>query len=221
MDTTAKNKEIHHLILHNEQLKLILQMLCDGRAYTQTEIKNSARLENNEPDKFLSLLIKKGIVKSRSNRQRPYYYIKDPQLLTSIKNPLYSNTEKLLPTGIEYCRHCYKHLAGYVGVKLEEALVGKGLLIRQHTDNYLITDKGWNWFEHLGIDKKALINSKRLTKQYLDFSERKSHLGGKLGEALMAAFVKLKWIEQIPDSRAVKITPTGKNKLKEELLLFF
>lgn len=49
----------------------------------------------------------------------------------------------------------------------------------------------------------------------LDWSERRYHLAGALGNAILERLVELKWVQRLPKTRAIKITPAGKNGLKK------
>ncbi len=123
---------------------------------------------------------------------------------------------------MKYSRHCYKHLAGYVGVKVTEALVNKGVL-KPADIHYEVTDMGWKWLdEELEIHEDDFAQQgKRLSKQCLDFSERKSHLGGKLGETILSKMLETGWAHKVPDSREIRFTPRGKEWLKDKLGLRF
>jgi hypothetical protein len=48
----------------------------------------------------------------------------------------------------------------------------------------------------------------------LDWSERRPHLGGALGTALLNVALKRKWVIQDLDSRALDVTGFGRRELK-------
>lgn len=196
----------------------VLSKLRDGRAWTEIELTNAAKTDRESIQKFLNEMAKAGVVKARLSRQRNYYYLeKDVRddLAAFLDLPQESKV-KPLPTGMKYCRHCYNHLAGYVGVKLTEALIENQMLIKEDRD-YTVTDLGWQWFSSLGIHKTDFDKSKRLTKQCLDFSERKSHLGGQLGDALLERMLAREWLAKVPDTREIRITKNGHRELKNQL----
>ncbi len=127
-----------------------------------------------------------------------------------------ATTEKT-PAGIKYCRSCYKHLAGFVGVQVTEALVRHGYLIQNEAD-YSVTEDGWVWFKKLGIVSEDFKGKYRpLTKQCLDFSERRPHLAGLLGQAMLQRMLELHWLERIPGGRSIKLTDRGKKALQTQL----
>ncbi|HRN73131.1 MAG TPA: hypothetical protein PLM81_08385 [Ginsengibacter sp.] len=113
----------------------------------------------------------------------------------------------------KYCRSCYNHLAGYVGVSLTEALENKGILKRQNT-GYDITESGLKFFNSLGISVQApdKSNNRPLTRQCIDGSERRPHLAGKLGDALLHLLFEKKWVKRLGESRAIVPTDKGERE---------
>ena len=49
-----------------------------------------------------------------------------------------------------------------------------------------------------------------LCRECLDWSERKSHLAGRLGRAIYAHMLAEGWARRVEGSRAVQFTPKGK-----------
>jgi DNA-binding transcriptional ArsR family regulator len=116
-------------------------------------------------------------------------------------------------------RICYDHLAGTVGVAVSEALVARNLLV-EHNDGYLVTDEGHRDLKILGISAEELQGRDRpFARRCMDWSERRHHIGGKLGAALMSTFIELKWVRLHEASRVVSITPTGRQELRAWLHL--
>lgn len=53
----------------------------------------------------------------------------------------------------------------------------------------------------------------------LDWTERRPHLAGALGAGLADRLLELEWVRRIPATRAVRITPLGQRRLRDELTL--
>src|SRR5437764_796080 len=69
--------------------------------------------------------------------------------------------------------------------------------------------------ENLQIDTDALAHPRRpVCKACLDWSERRHHLAGMLGAAMMTRFTELKWAarDEAPGSRVVNFTRTGEKQ---------
>ncbi|MGV3487733.1 MAG: ArsR/SmtB family transcription factor [Tuberibacillus sp.] len=117
---------------------------------------------------------------------------------------------------VRHARTCYDHLAGKLGVLLTEAFLQKGYLIDDEVD-FLVTEMGEKYFHDFGIDLDALRNKRRyFARKCLDWSERRYHLAGSLGNAILVRLLNLGWIEKLPD-RALKVTKAGSVGLYESL----
>ena len=67
----------------------------------------------------------------------------------------------------------------------------------------------------LAVDAPSLAHPRRpVCKACLDWSERRHHLAGTLGAAMMQRFAELKWAarDPTPGSRVVNFTRTGEKK---------
>ena len=119
--------------------------------------------------------------------------------------------------GFSHCRTCYKHLAGYVGVALAEAMEAKNIL-KKSENIYLITTEGWVWFSKFGISKNDFKNSRRpMTRQCIDGTERRPHLAGQLGDVLLEKMISKGWFDKVALKRELHITPNGRQSLKDYL----
>lgn len=108
-------------------------------------------------------------------------------------------------------RTCYDHLAGRLGVALADSLAERGHLLLDD-DGGEVTEDGARFFDRFGLDLAGAAGQRRrFCRPCLDWSERRLHLGGAVGAALAQRCVALGWIERIKDSRAVAITPQGRD----------
>lgn len=215
-------EQVTTLIDHNPNPLLLFHKLSEGRAFTLVELAKASNLTQEEATHLINLIIQQGLLSIRSNRKRIYYFIPREEVRMIIQRIANANgltKAPNSPTVMKYCRHCYAHLAGFVGVAIERALIKKGYLTRENKElTYEVTASGWEWFKELGIQEHDFIGSNRkLTKQCLDFSERKSHLGGRLGDALLTQLLSKEWVYHVPNSREIRLTTLGQRMLKKEL----
>jgi hypothetical protein len=105
-------------------------------------------------------------------------------------------------------RTCYGHLAGRLGVEITDALTGSGALTRTG-DRFTITDPAP--FERIGVQTD--LDAKPCN----DWSERRPHAAGPLGVALAKRLFALGWIERLPQPRAIRLTPEGRDGLQATL----
>jgi DNA-binding transcriptional ArsR family regulator len=116
-----------------------------------------------------------------------------------------------------YARTCYSHLAGRVAVEIAEALQERRVLTAE-TRQFGITVRGHEWFRQLGIDLTAAsLKQPGFARRCPDWTERRDHIAGKLGSALLNRFRELKWFVPLRNSRALRVTLEGQQKLRDLL----
>ena len=95
---------------------------------------------------------------------------------------------------LRFARCCYDHLAGQLGVSVTEGLLRPGNRV----------------LEKLGIDLAALESSRRpLYRCCTDWTERRPHIAGALGAALLHHYKEQRWLTTVPESRKLVVTPLG------------
>lgn len=202
----------------------MLWCLLDGRAYTATELSVYADVSAQNASMHLSKLVRAGLLSVEKQGRHKYYRFAKPDVayvIESIANLASSGKKEVnsgLPSeGIRFCRTCYDHLAGRVAVDMTRQLLNKKFIAVQD-NGYVVTAKGKKWFHELGIDVEGLKNTKRVfARQCLDWSERRHHLAGALGAALLQAMFQKKWIKRIKDSRMTVPTNEGRLALHQRL----
>jgi len=106
-------------------------------------------------------------------------------------------------------RVCYDHLAGDLAVRLLESLCARGHLSGASPD-LDVTAEGARLLAALGIDLGPLRRQRRpICRGCLDWSERRHHLGGALGAALLERFYAQGWARREAGGRVVTVTPQG------------
>jgi hypothetical protein len=112
-------------------------------------------------------------------------------------------------------RICYDHLAGDLGVQMLDSM-RKQRLVRQTKQAIELTAGGKRFMaEALQIDADMLAHPRRpVCKACLDWSERRHHLAGTLGAAMMTRFTELKWAarDAAPGSRVVNFSRNGEKR---------
>jgi hypothetical protein len=120
------------------------------------------------------------------------------------------------PTRLRAARVCYDHMAGHLGVLLHDRFNQLKWLSRpaNENDSYDLTLAGAKAVDALGID---VDETRKLRRRFayacLDWSERRPHLGGALGAALLKLAMKRKWVAQDLDSRALRVTNVGRREM--------
>ena len=147
-----------------------------------------------------------------SNVSATAFLIADPSR-ASMPMALSPQQEKL-----RFCRRCYDHLAGQVGVAMTRALQDRDYIRPAAEKQFIVTPAGMQWFAGIGLDVAAIVPTRRgLARQCLDWTERSHHLAGPLGVQLMARLCAQGWLRRSPSSRAVAVTPRGWIALQQSL----
>ena len=117
-------------------------------------------------------------------------------------------------TAFRKARTCYDHLAGEAGVAVFDRLVKRKAIVTAG-DAVTLTPAGRRLFAALGIDTDSLARQRRaFCTACLDWSERRPHLAGALGGALLAAFEGRGWVRRSPSSRVVRVTAEGEKGME-------
>jgi DNA-binding transcriptional ArsR family regulator len=110
-------------------------------------------------------------------------------------------------------RSCYDHLAGIAGVALADALVARRVLA-PGDGGFALTPTGEARLIDFGLDVPAILGARRATaRACLDWSERRPHVGGALGAALLDELLRRRWVRRRPEQRALTVTDAGRDGL--------
>jgi DNA-binding transcriptional ArsR family regulator len=201
----------------------ILYSLMDGRARTSTELAVVAEVSPSTASAHLNRLKAADLVSVLVQGKHRYYSLQGPDvahLLEGLSIVAGAVREKFVPTTpsrLCAARTCYDHMAGSVAVALHDRLKSLGWLATgsASTDHYELTPAGIRAMEALGIDLEA---TRKLRRRFacacLDWSERRPHVGGALGAALLKLALKQKWVTQDLDGRALAITSRGRREMQ-------
>jgi DNA-binding transcriptional ArsR family regulator len=119
------------------------------------------------------------------------------------------------PERLRAARSCYDHLAGTLAVALHDRLLALGWLAAGAGpgESYTLTPAGARELSALGVDVPAALGRRRqVAFGCLDWSERRFHVGGAVGAALLAFLVARRWVREDLDSRALEVTALGRRE---------
>lgn len=114
-------------------------------------------------------------------------------------------------------RACYDHPAGTLGVALTARLVDDGIVdeLEPGTIGNLVRTEHPT-LERLGVTTLPAGRRPAL-RSCLDWTERRPHVAGALGRAILDALVDGKWVSRRRDTRALRVTPSASEHLGELL----
>lgn len=198
----------------------ILTALMAGKALTVSELANEAGVTLQTTSAHLSKLFAGGMVTARKQGRHKYVELASSKVAEAIEAlmGLAADTGHLRTRigprdeALRTARRCYNHLAGSAGVQLYDSLTRLGYLSVE-TGGLSLSADGREFVGHLGIDLGQLSTSRTpLCRECLDWSERKTHLAGSLGRALLDYMIEDKWVRQNANSRAIIFTPRGEQR---------
>ncbi len=148
-----------------------------------------------------------------------YYRLANPRVAALLENmmafapaPAASRTPNA-GFDLRFARTCDDHLAGTVATALYDRLAADGTL-HVTAEGVALTPAGARRLRSLGIDSEALRAGRRpLACACLDWTERRHHLAGALGAALLDSFRARDWLIPRSAPRALRLTTTGRQAL--------
>ncbi len=195
----------------------MLYCLLDGRARTSTELAIVAGVSPSTASVHLTRLKEEHLVKVVVQGKHRYYSLDGPNVagvlegLSVLAGGRASKFVPNTPSRLRAARTCYDHLAGTLGVSLHDRFRALDWL----SGAYDLTVDGSRAFQALGVDLEAARGlRRRFAYACLDWSERRPHLAGALGAAVLNAVLKRGWVVQDLDSRALSVTGYGRRELR-------
>lgn len=202
----------------------ILIALTDGRAMTASELAFQASVRASTASEHLAKLLDAKMISVEKQGRHRYFRLARPEVAAVIETLMTLSVEgptRYRPTGpkdeaLRAARTCYDHLAGRLGVGIADALVKHGR-VTVAEGVAVVSDEGLRFLCDFGIDLTQSSASKRpLCRACLDWSERRLHLAGRLGAAILTRTLTLKWIARSSDSRAIRVTELGRKGFRSE-----
>ena len=193
----------------------MLTALMDGRALTASELGGAAGVTLQTASGHLSRLVESGLLAVRRQGRHRYFRLSGPDVAETLEAlmGLAQRTGAVrVRTGprdaaLREARICYDHLAGERGVSLLEALRRKKLV--EGEQDIAVTDSGRAFLAALGVDLDRLQKGRRpICRSCLDWSERRAHLGGALGAALLDLMTDRNWLRR-EEGRVLRFSSAG------------
>jgi DNA-binding transcriptional ArsR family regulator len=201
----------------------ILSALMDGRALTASELAWHSGVSPQTTSGHLAKLSEANLIAMAKQGRHRYYRLASPEVAQAIEALMAVASfgpKRHRPVGpkdeaLRNARTCYDHLAGRLGIAIADTLTAKKYIVLSESAGAL-TDEGQRFLCSFGIDLVPDHRSSRaICRTCLDWSERRPHLAGRLGAALCTRVFELGWVERIRDSRALAVTSTGRQGLRD------
>ena len=199
----------------------ILLTLIDGSLRPAGELAFAANISAQSASAHLAKLVEGGLLALQAQGRHRYFQISSPEVASAVESlsslstalpprrPLGPAIPKSAPVHFLHARTCYDHLAGEVAVQVCAAML-KARWLRAQGQNLELTRQGRERLTALGVDLSGARSARRsFARACVDLTQRRSHIGGALGAALLEMYLARKWILRMRGSRAVSVTPKG------------
>ncbi|QDR79194.1 ArsR/SmtB family transcription factor [Sporomusa termitida] len=202
----------------------MLVSLLGGKTLPAGDLARAARISPQTASAHLAKMLQGGLLIQEAYGRHKYFRLASSEVGQALEalqtisppQPVRSLRESDQLHALQFARTCYDHLAGKIGVALTDRLLAMGLVEKSGKD-FIVSAAGKAWLQNFGVETEANPKSRRyFARQCLDWSERRQHLAGSLGAALTRRLFELKWLEDLPDGRAVRVTAAGRKGLSEK-----
>lgn len=195
----------------------ILMHLLDGRSWTARELARVAGVGASTASVHLRKLVDGQLIRMSPMGRHRYFRIVNvdiARLLEQLarlapKRQVETPGTRRASSSLRRARLCYDHLAGQLGVAIAEGMMRAGWVVEDEPW-FRLTDSGRRALSELGIET---IDGRTC----MDWSERRLHIAGPLGQSLAQVALSRNWVQRDARSRAVWLTPEGAESLRSLL----
>jgi DNA-binding transcriptional ArsR family regulator len=196
----------------------ILMSLLDDRSLSAGDLARAAAISPQSASAHLARLTQARLIVARKEGRCRYYKLSSAKVAYALEalgaigtvSATINHTRAKVDEQMMLARSCYDHMAGRIAVMLTERMEEKRILAPAGRGDYRITMRGREWFADLGIKVDELHSSRgAFARRCLDWTERRPHLAGAVGSALLGHFLQDGWVARIGQSRVLRVTHKG------------
>lgn len=207
----------------------MLLALLDGRDLAASDLALRAGLSPQAATAHLKKLVAAGMLCARDAGRYRFFRLASAEIghaietLAAIAPParIIALDQSTALERMRVARSCYDHLAGRLGVDITDRLIERGAITRRGKD-FSLGARGSAVFAALGIDLDETREQRRtFARVCTDWTERRPHLAGSLGAAVLGLFLRNRWVTRHPQNRSLRITPEGLRELDRHFDLRF
>lgn len=205
--------------------------LMDGRSLTATELARAAHITPPAASRRLAMLTGGKLLAIGSSGRHHYYRLASPELAALVARimPFAVDPSRAAPglvpgprdERLRTARSCYGHIAGRLGVAIADCLIeARAVRLDLAAGTGELTDLAAESLARFGLridDATGVRRTRARCRPCLDWSERRHHVSGRLGSAILAHCVASGWLRRRPSDRALDITPSGAAALRNWL----
>ncbi len=197
----------------------MLLSLLDGRALTARELADQAGVTPQTASRHLAKLLAAGLLRMEPQGRHRYHRLASVEVAHLLET-MHIAADARAPatrrsgpsdTRLREVRTCYDHLAGRLAVQIAEAVTACD------ADGQIrLVPAGEATLVEWGLDLAALRSVRRVFCRYcLDWSERRPHLAGAVGAAILDHSLESGWLRRRDGARSLEVTATGRRGFRE------
>lgn len=203
----------------------MLSLLMDGRAHTASELALAAGITAQTASGHLGRMVDANLLAARAQGRNRFYRLASGDVAHAMESLMALAGTRAPPASataawrrdpdLRFCRTCYDHLAGQIGLAVTDSLTQHGHLEPKGARDWSLTASGEAFCTRLGVDLAGAkaAHTRHFARQCLDWSERRPHISGALGSAIADTFFKKGWAERMRRGRTVRLTDSGRRAL--------
>ena len=200
----------------------MLASLNDGRALPASDLAYVAGVSPQTASLHLAKLTDAGLLSCEKRGRHRYFRLASPlvgRMLEGIMvvaqdGPARHHNPWRGGEQLRTARSCYDHLAGRVAVAMADSLIARSYLLLNE-DGGMVTELGQTFLNGLGIALPPMTRQRVFCRPCLDWSERRPHIAGAMGAALLHHVLDHGWLHRMRDSRALAVSPAGRQAFAE------
>ncbi|MHC1652390.1 ArsR/SmtB family transcription factor [Stenotrophomonas maltophilia] len=223
--TSGSLVSVGALVGDQARASMLLQLM-DGRAYTAMELAQVAGVTPQTASAHLRRLVEGDLLVAVAQGRHRYHRLASSEVADMLESILRvadhtpsctAAASRRLPA-LREARSCYRHLAGVHAVAITDRLLQAGYL-QPREGHWQVSAEGAVFLGGLGQPLRDLLQQAvtakpaRYCRGCLDCTERRPHLAGLVGEAMLETFVKNDWLRRIDGRRELRLTPPGREAL--------
>jgi DNA-binding transcriptional ArsR family regulator len=226
MDDDAGIPVIANLLADPARAKM-LRTLIDGTMRPAGELAYTANISAQSASAHLAKLVDGGLLALEAQGRHRYFRLASTEVADAIESlatlsvavrpraPRDPLPSKSVPIQFLHARTCYDHLAGEAAVQVCEAML-KGRWLARNGRDFDLTPLGERKLAELDVDLGRARAARRVfARACVDLTQRRPHIGGALGAALLDLYVARGWILRTRRSRVVNLTPRGRESFRK------
>jgi DNA-binding transcriptional ArsR family regulator len=200
----------------------MLLALLGGSELPASELASGSGASAQSASGHLAKLVAGGLLQSRAAGRQRLFRLASAQIANALEalaaiSPAAAVTSLSQHSAMQRLREartCYDHFAGRLGVGIADCLERRGAIVLRGRE-FEITKAGRRLFSRIGIDvERARTQKRSFARACLDWTERRVHLAGSLGAALLQHALAQQWVRRHAADRSLRVTTEGESALR-------